>query len=194
VKQGNTPWNPTPAMVEELRALAAAGTGDIEIAAHFGVQYSTIEYWRRRCKIPNGYIRPRKPVPSDFAQIAPTLTKVSCAKHYGVAGPTARRWYRETGIKAALRDFTADDRDIARSPVKRRVWRISSGLRHSKLTPRDCTIAASAQLFLQRFGPVVRASVINPNASGWLMFGRKVSEDDLIAAAYRKGFREEMAA
>jgi hypothetical protein len=66
-----------------------------------------------------------------------------------------------------------------------------------KIPTRDATLAASAQLYLQRFFPVFRARTVNPSAPSdmWIIAGKRASEEDLVRTAVRKGFQlQAMAA
>lgn len=185
-------WGHTDRWPAEKRALlasmAAAGKTDAQAADALGVSRSAIAGARSRFKIASAnYAYPRRGIPKDFAEVAPMLTARQAATHYKASLTTIRNWFRAHDLRPVK-----PKRVVVKFHAPKRVK--VSVPRRFDLPQLNGTIAASAQLFLQHYGPVFRASVLNPNATGWIMFGRRVSEEDLIATAYRKGFRPEAMA
>lgn len=53
---------------------------------------------RRGCGDMPGYHR--RPVPADFAAVAPTMSQVKLAKHYRCSDMKIKEWLRETGVRS----------------------------------------------------------------------------------------------
>jgi hypothetical protein len=191
--------NWTPEMVEQVRQLAGERLTDRGVAERMGIDRSAVIGIRWRPNIPAGYVAqsPKRP-PASFAKIGPTMNLKEAARHYGAAIQTVKAWHSALGTIPAARKPGRPPKRIA-APRPPKVYRAFFKPSHTPMAPapqRDGTPAGSAQLYLQRFGPVFRATTINPNAAPdqWVLFGRRVSEADLIATAYRKGFRAEAMA
>lgn len=77
------------------------------LAKHYGVSYGTLLRWfdehSSRLKR-TGFYRGhhKRPVPDDFAQLAPTMTHTKLRQHYGVDGTALRRWLAEAGVSPAV--------------------------------------------------------------------------------------------
>lgn len=175
----------------KLREMVAEGRTDPEIAAHFVIGRTAAEYARRRFKLASLYQAKKRGLPANFHEIAPTITMAEAERRWNAAPQTVKDWYKVNNITPAKRSYGG--KSAQPNSAQRSFFRPT----HSPMTPlpqRDGSEAGRAQLFLQRYGPVLRASTITPNATGWIMFGRRVSESDLLATAYRKGFRAEAMA
>ncbi len=74
-----------------------------DLAAHYKASYSTIQRWigetgqdvSFRKGIP---ARNRRPVPDDWAERAPAMTKHALKLHYGAGDTVIDRWAAETGV------------------------------------------------------------------------------------------------
>lgn len=121
-----------------------------------------------------------KPVPEDFAQVAPTMTRSQLQRHYGVLwSGTIKRWLKETG--ATPRRFV---------PQRNRI----SQMGRVKATPKfernrdDFEIAADT-LRRERF-PVNRCNQdggFNANGKYWRVGRTILTGEELIERAKRYG-------
>lgn len=137
----------------------------------YGASSKTISRWRKESGIKASVSRfGRLAPPDDFAAIAPTIHRSAAAQRWKVGDETLLRWARETGTSF-------------------KVW---TGWRGPKAAPmpdgRADDLAGRAQRHLQRLMPVVKASIIEPKASGYLVAGRRMDEAGMIALAETKGF------
>lgn len=70
----------------------------IHIQGHYGAGQTTIARWMAEAGIPSIGCSLR-PVPDDFAQVAPTMFQSKLAKHYKTSEIAVKRWFKETGVK-----------------------------------------------------------------------------------------------
>lgn len=179
VSMGN-PFCPMPAdFRENARTMHRTA-----LMRRYSVGIAKVERWLAECamapakaSLPSPY---KLEMPGNFSTMSRRMTQAELMGSYGVSRNVIRRWLTEAGAaaKTAPRGYSHP-----------------GGLPHtSSVPPRPDTPAARAQMFLQRFGPVFHASIVNPKAPDWVVFGRRVSEADLLATAYRKGFRAEAMA
>lgn len=174
----------TPERADKVRQLAEQGMSDPEIGAALGVSRSIVEMVRRRYKIASP-IRPLpcEQAPVDFFTVAPTMNTAECARHFGRSIKVVRRWYREHEITPAPRVYISKAKPEPVKPPKasRGQWGVTM------LPEREDGAAASAARELQRLGPVFRMRVVQPKAPAdmWVVFGRPMHEQDMIARAQR---------
>ena len=192
-------FNWSDAMLDRLRTLAAEGFSNAEMADAFGLSRSAVAGVRFRNQLPSGR-QPyfvRKP-PTDFVGLAPTLTVKALAMHYGASPQTVRGWLDLLELEPAKRVYAKKEKPAKPATIKPVRYVRNPGLvQQFKIPTRDATLAASAQLYLQRYFPVFRASTIDPSAPNglWIIAGRRASEEDLVRTAVRKGFQlQAMAA
>jgi hypothetical protein len=178
----------TPERVEILRQLSASGMTDTQMAEHWGTTRWAIDSARKRYGIATGYRPPNTSnPPADFHVYAESQTIAAGAARWKAANKTVRGWYAQTGLKPAARVYSNKRRE-RKAQSAGKPYYFMGGVTALPVPLRGDTVAASAQLHLQHYGPVFKASTIKPHADGWIVFGRHVSEADLIAIAQRKGF------
>jgi len=185
----------TPQRISDLRVLVAEGLSDGKIARILKLSRNTVvgARWRFKLVSCNAEKHAHRITPSDFGDIGPTLTVEQAAKHYKASPTTIRKWHREFDSKPAIvaRVYEKKVREpkATKAPKPRSVAARQT-IRAFRVPERQVTLAASAQLFLQRYGPVIRARTIDPAAANdqWIVNGRRLSEAEMLAAAERKGF------
>jgi hypothetical protein len=112
-------------------------------------------------------------LPSDFTDHAPRQTNRQLAERYGVGEKTVTRWRKETGCTAAIRPFAS-----AALP-KQHVPSITSGL-----------AGEAAQHLRKTHRPVYHRIIEGREYRGQYVVGTQVlSEQELVALAFEKGFR-----
>jgi hypothetical protein len=187
-----------PEMIEEVRTLSAQGLTDAEVGRRMDISRMAIVGIRARNNIPAAVLPTvERLAPDDLPEMVRTHTQAQLAKHYHAARITVRRWLTEANLAPVKRVYAKRDVGVTRPNRQRQHCYVASKaaskfilFARPAITPgRDDSEAGCAQLFLQRYGAVYRASIIDPNATGWIMYGRRVSEQELIAAAARKGFQ-----
>jgi hypothetical protein len=174
----------------KLKLLIAEGMSDREIAKVFGVVKGSISSARFRYGIASAHqgTIPNRPIPDDFEQLGPVSTIAHCSRHYRASKQTIRRWYRMTGLVPAKQMGRPK---LQREPKPKKAFRLPGVPTPTFQIPlRPDTVAGSAQLYLQRFGPCFRACVVDPRAANdqWFVQGRRVSEEEMLSIAARKGF------
>lgn len=185
--------------VEQVRQLAAQGRTDRYIAAELGVERSAIVGIRWRKKIPTAYKAPvAENPPADFKLIAPAIGLREAARHYKACCETIRRWHKLSGTTPKIRirkvyiPKPRQPKLVLRAPVLPKAWSRPAGMTPMPPVPmRADTVAAQAQLHLQRLYPVYRANVRDPRApsDAWIVAGRRVDEAELIRMAERRGMK-----
>ena len=112
----------------------------INLAKHYRAAHETIRRWRKELDLPK-IIHGIRPVPDDFTDIAPTMTKLDMIKHYKTSYPVLDRWIAETGVRAKV---------YIHQPK-----RFNIKVAKSKVPPpkRDTNYDLAAE-YLRRFGPV----------------------------------------
>ena len=75
-----------------------------QLAAHYSAGFSTVMRWCSETGIvPKKSVTGSalcRPVPDDFAALAPTMIKSELRRHYGTSGEIINRWLSETGVSA----------------------------------------------------------------------------------------------
>lgn len=148
-----------------------------ELARRYTSSHETIARWRREA----GIVRMRPPppckgrgapCPDDIATTCLRLSRPQLARHYGVTEGVVARWLTERGLKT-----------------------FQAGYRTPKITSapqpqRDGSLAGQAARHLQslRIIPVVRAAVIDPKRTGYVVGTRSMATEDMISLAISKGF------
>jgi len=184
----------TPELIEKVRIGAATGMTDQALGKLLGMSRNSICGARFRFDIPSHHDRfaPRE-LPDGFLELSPTMTVVEAAKHFKASKTSIRNWNKANGItpKATVRPVRPKrvSTPVAPKPRKKKLpakLRLVGG----QSPRRDDGIAACAQLYLQRFGPVIRARTVDRLAANdqWIVMGRRVSEPEMLAMAERKGF------
>lgn len=203
---------------EDFRERAISGRIR-DVIAHFQIGHSTFYRWAEAVGILDEIrtrqtIQPRREMPADFADHAhegnadlkkryPEIGKDAFArfrKELGIAAgrtstaerPPAgfRRAVAEMYVAQACRHYERDESVIRRWARETgaifKVWRGYVNTKPAPLTDhRPATVASSAQLFLQRIGPVYR------QGGDFSVFGRRMSETEMISKAEAKGFRAD---
>lgn len=189
-RDGDFDW---PRHVDRLRSLAAEGFSDPELSKILGVGRASVASARFRYGIAPaipGTTEARQP-PEDFASVAATLTITEAALRYTAGKKTVRRWLAQLDI-APKRQFGRPKKEKAEKPKQPKFrYTRSHGLPLVLQIPsRDDSVAASAQLHLQRFSACFRAKVIDPKASNdqWIVGGRRVCEAEMLSIAKKSGF------
>lgn len=77
----------------------------MELGRHYGRSHSTIDRWLLRTgvkAIRSPSLTPinRRPMPDDFAAVAPTMIKSELMHHYVCRDETLKRWLQEAGVEA----------------------------------------------------------------------------------------------
>lgn len=189
-----------PETIARIRFLMGEGRTYAETAAIMGMSRCAIAGACLRHKIESGYVPPPpRPIPDDFVESMARMNVMMAARHYKASKNTISRWVKEAGITPAR--FYPEPKPKAPKPIKVRVADYrparprgprggNSPMRAFSIPGREATRAASAQLFLQRYGPVIRAKTIDRLAANnlWIVHGRRVSEPEMLAMAERKGF------
>lgn len=92
------PSRPMPADFAEVAHRLERRTGEIQ--THYKAGQATVYRWFAEAGIPLLGSN-RRPVPNDFAQVAPTLCLSALSKHYQTSDMVVRRWCKNTGINPA---------------------------------------------------------------------------------------------
>lgn len=163
-------------------AEAAARMADHSLCRHYRRGARIVAAWRAAVGVaPPVYKHPRAmDVPADFAERAPKMTITQLVEHYRVSDNPVRRWLRLTGIVPKVGIW----RPKVRHPAP-----FAAGV-------VDTSTAGRAAQFLRRCGPVYRASVLpaaerkarKAEVSDFILFGRVVSPNELLAQAEKRGF------
>ncbi len=74
------------------------GRSTTRIQGHYSAGQATVARWMAEAGIPSIGCSLR-PVPDDFAQVAPTMFQSKLAKHYKTSEIAVKRWIKETGVK-----------------------------------------------------------------------------------------------
>jgi hypothetical protein len=74
-----------------------------KLALHYVVAQRTIQVWFEKLGIEGKWQniaaeQTRRPIPADFAQVAPTKTRTALCKHYRCSDRVAMRWSVESGV------------------------------------------------------------------------------------------------
>lgn len=191
----------TPERIKALNILIAEGLSNSAAAKVLGVSRSTVAGARFRFSIKTEEDKRSslRPIPDDFAELGPRLTVSEARVHYKATGRTIKRWHDEQGTKHRTSCFNPHKPESEKrknQPKVERSYRAprrtggNSPARKFQIPLRPSTIAGSAQLFLQRFGPCFRAKIVDPKAANdeWLFQGRRLSESEMLSIAARKGF------
>jgi hypothetical protein len=83
----------------------ATGKSRRAMERHYEANWRIVDRWFTEAGIIPSRARPdvtqaKRPVPDDFADVAPTMPILRLQAHYGVGENVVRRWEAETGIKA----------------------------------------------------------------------------------------------
>lgn len=89
---------PMPDDFAEVAHRLERRTGAIQ--SHYAAGQATVYRWFAEAGIPLLGSN-RRPVPNDFAQVAPTLCLSALSKHYQTSDMVVRRWCKNTGINPA---------------------------------------------------------------------------------------------
>lgn len=73
------------------------GRSTTRIQGHYSAGQATVARWMAEAGIPSIGCSLR-PVPDDFARVAPTMFQSKLAKHYKTSEKAVKRWIKETGI------------------------------------------------------------------------------------------------
>ena len=170
----------------------------LEAKKHYGIGSTTLARWRVAVGLTNtgasrgrSYV-PARPVPDDFAEHAPHESNRTLAVRYRCSRKMVTRWRAQSAIaiprtmgRAAPRAAAAAPAPRVQKPRKHRVWARDL---HSKAPQKDDSTAGRAQQFLQRSMPCFKAEVLDKLRTGYVVGGRPMSTEDMIAYAEAKGF------
>lgn len=157
-----------------------------EIAKHYNAAPRTIERWRRELGLPPSNIRNRRPMPEDFARVAPTMHLNELARHYRAGREAVNRWVAESGVKS--KPVTAES-----YRPKSLAWGgVSNGIKHKygNLTvtrPHSIYDEAADVLRKERF-KVNRCNDkggYDPKGGFWRVGWSILTGDELLAKADR---------
>lgn len=78
-----------------------------KLALHYVVAQRTIQIWFETLGIEAKWQniaaeKTRRPVPADFMQVAPTMTKAGLFRHYRCSDRVVARWLAETGVQCLV--------------------------------------------------------------------------------------------
>jgi len=128
--------------------------------------------------------KPKRPMPEDFTEIAPTMTKSAMARHYRTKIEIIKRWLGEAQIEAAAPKF--------HPPRNAKHTRWNGGYKRSygnMVQTVTFTIYDEAADTLRRFCPVYRCTergAADPKGAFWRMGMSIMTPDELLVRAERK--------
>ena len=163
----------------------------------YGCSEDVASRWVRECGVK---LQPRtKPLPLDWEEVAPTMTGVQLAKHYGVANTVISRWLTETSLTPKAYKPRGSRRPRAKA------WRLPP-LPVTRTAPVTKDEAAMAATYLRRFYTnVFRCDILQTDRKTWGEMhgvpnkGRDhyhvdrlgiLANDAVIELAYKKGWRQ----
>lgn len=120
----------------------------------------------------------RRPLPDDFRQIVPGMTRRQIQQHYRCSGEAVIRWLDETGIVAAKPVPNIGNLN----------WRMPTG-RPTVKALRNYSLYDEAADVLRRFFAVYRCDErgrANPEGKLWRVGNTIVDGDELLSRAARK--------
>lgn len=117
--------------------------------------------------------KPLRPMPTGFAAVARTMSKESLVSHYQTNWGVITRWCEEAGI-------TNKPAGRPTKPIGPAGVNVSVGA--------DTSLAGQAAQHLRRIMPVFKASVISKDRSGYVVGGRHLATEEMVAMAQAKGF------
>lgn len=155
-----------------------------ELKAHYGVGSTRVSTWAKLTGASpvNGRvvrITRRKPVPDDFAEIAPMMTKTALQRHYGCYWETMERWLAETGAVPCK---------FVPIPPKRTGYNFRPRTRLAS-SSRNYTALDEAADILRHYFPVYRCDdrgLADEKGKFWRVGNVRVDGDELLARAARK--------
>jgi transposase-like protein len=143
----------------------AAHESNEQLRERYRASTALVSRWRKLTGIAPDLRRIQ--IPADFASRASRMSVAETARHYGVGEGTVKRWRDETGAKF-------------------KSW---SGWKFNRPAPvahhGADDLAGRAQRHLQRIGPVFK------HRGGFSVFGRQMSDEEMIALARAKGFQPD---
>lgn len=150
------------------------------VARHYHVKADTVSAWLGREKRER---RPFAPVPSDFATVAPTMTKRALREHYRTSHSVVVRWIAETGIEPKPRFLKPPSYS---RPALRYVRTPSHSNVAQTRTYSEEDLAADV---LRRWGPVYRCEAngkANHKGTLWRIGNTVLTGVELIERSRRK--------
>lgn len=178
---------PRPADLLEMRAKL----GSVEnLQKHYRAASETVKRWLEEVNAPRLHPQHRKgkassnrrPVPDDFAVIAPTMTKAGLMEHYRTNNRAVDRWLAETGAAAATY--------VPAPTYSRPTLRYVRAPSHSNIAPtRTYSAEDAAADVLRKWAAVYRCK---PNGRAdhkgthWRMGNTVLTGPELIQRAERK--------
>lgn len=179
------PPMPVPANFAEM----VARTHQLGLVRHYRVSNSTVRRWLGETGLtpapaPRVENPRRMPMPEDFPELAPTLTRAQLGDRLGVSDTVILRWCQEAGVRPM------------RSPFRRRKG--GPVARGEAIPPVDPDLAAQAAQFLRRRFIVYSCAILpaqerrglpNKGRDHYYVNGRGVMPAaDMIALAEERGF------
>lgn len=86
---------PIPADFAEMAYKFERSTSRLQ--GHYTAGQATVARWMKEAGIPMLGSN-KRPVPNDFAEVAPTMLQSKLAKHYRTSESAVKRWIEETGV------------------------------------------------------------------------------------------------
>jgi hypothetical protein len=169
--RARVPARPVPADFGQYAPLET----NLALSHRYDAAKSTIARWRVETGVPHPPALSAnrgtgRPVPDSFPSVAPGMTRAALATHYSASGHVIARWITESGVQP-------------------KVWKHHVRTLPPMMTPgADTSVAGQAAQHLRRLMPVFRAAVIDKNCDGYVVGGRQMATDEMIAMAARKGF------
>jgi hypothetical protein len=150
-----------------------------DLITRYKVGNRAIYRWRAEL----GLIRPGKPprkvrpMPDGFISHAKGKSIHDLARFYKAGDESVKRWLGEAGLPTSPRPSKRPGNYAADRDFK------------SSFEPTiDPSVAGQAQRFLQKLGPVYRASVISKDREGWMVHGKPMSDNQMMNFAQKKGW------
>lgn len=165
---------------DDFTAMFPTLRNQFEVCQHYQATEKIVRRWMREAGLKPHQVQDR-PVPDDFAHVAPSMSKTQLGDRYKVSHDVINRWLRMSGIK----------------PLDRtRVAHRSSRLVPTRGTGRpNLTITRAASIYdiaaneLRRFGPVFRCDdrgIYRQAGDYWRMGWSILTPDELLERAARK--------
>lgn len=156
------------------------------LASHYRTTCARIRSWMKQSDIvPRPQSPPPaklRPIPDDFAQVAPHLSRYAISRHYRTEYKVVDRWLRESGVKPGQRQHSFGTPRMTLAPSR------GTGKPMLAIT-RTTSIYDDAADILRRFAPVNRCNENGKyqQAGDFWRYGQiRLTPDELLERAARK--------
>jgi len=170
----------TPEKISRLRELFDQGLNYQAIGDEFGKSEKAICEVCRQQDLQRSPRLRNRPVPDDFAEIAPTLFIHEARHKWKAEGYTINRWHKEAGTSPRIREKQRDHK----------VSRPHSGTPWVRATVLivDDSRAGEAQRALQKYGPVFKVKTVQARdeTGDYFVYGKRMSAQQMIDMAEQK--------